>query len=131
MPAGGANLQGLFTVGQSIAPQTAAATLTGTGIDFQDCGPEITVCECIGVNPGNDTTLITTVQESDDNGVLDAYAAITGATMTTVAGDTENQVSATTFYNRAARYCRAVMTVAGTSPTAIVCVLLACRRVSF
>lgn len=131
MPAGGADLQGLFTVGQSIAPQTATATITGSGIDFRDCGPEVTAAECIGVNPGNDTTLDTTLQESQDDGVLDAYVAITGAAFTQVVGDTENQVTCRTFYNRAERYVRALMTVAGTSPTAIVCVLLACRKVAF
>ena len=63
MPAGGADLQGLFTTGLSIAPQQVTATTNGTGIDFRDCGPEVTALEAVG-------SAITTV--ANQRGVIGA-----------------------------------------------------------
>lgn len=131
MPAGGANLQGLFTTGLSIAPQQVTATKAGTGIDFRDCGPEVTCLEAIGANPGNDTTIDTKLQSSTDDGSTDTYADISGATFTQVAGDTTNQVTCKTFYNRAERYVRAYVTISGSSPTPMMCVILQARKTSF
>jgi hypothetical protein len=128
MPAGGSDLANLYTWSLQIAPQQLTATGTGTGVDFRDCGPEVTVIEAIGVNPGNDTTIDTKLQHSSDNST---FADVSGATFTQVAGDTENQVTVQTFFNRARRYCRAVVTIAGTSPTPMVCVVICARETSF
>jgi len=104
------------------------ATVNGTGIDFRDCGPEVTAMEILGTNPGDDTTIDLKLQESSDNST---FSDISGATFTQVAGDTENQLVVRTFFNRAARYVRAVATVAGTSPVIQYAAVLGARKVSY
>lgn len=114
--------------GRSIGPIQVASTTNGAALDCRDCGVEVNVLEAIGVNPGNDTTIDTKLQESADNST---WSDVSGATFTQVSGDTENQVTCKTFFNRAARYVRAVVTIGGTSPTPMMCVLIGVRKTSY
>ena len=119
-----------FTTGLSIAPQSATSTITGTGVDFNDCGPAITVETLVG-DIGAGTTVDVTLQESDDDGVTDAYAAITGAAQTQLTATDDDSVAVDTFFNRSKRFVRALATYAGSSPDALLSSSLKAEKSSY
>lgn len=104
---------------QSIAPASrTVGAVNGSGVDtrgFDHATLEVQV-GAIG-NTGTDTTLAVKLQESNDDGVADAYADIAGAAIVTLAYTDDNKICTVDVRmggraNRK-RYLRAVGTVAG------------------
>jgi hypothetical protein len=122
------DLANTMSFGRSIGPIQVTSTTNGASLDCRDCGPEVVCLEAVGVNPGNDTTIDTKLQHSTDDST---FADITGATFTQIAGDTENQLTVRSFFNRARRYVRAVVTITGTSPTPMLCIIVGVRKTSY
>ena|SRR3990167_315098 len=121
-----------FKTELTIEPDLYSNTKTGTGIDFQDCAAEFTADLCLGMI-GADSNLAVKFQESSDDGVADAYADISGATMTTVSTASANNRSneRKQFFNRSKRYVRGVGTMTGSSPDIDYCVLLSALKISY
>ena len=112
----------------SINSTGASASVNGASLDCRDCGPEVHVVFIVGPNnPGNDTTIAWKLQSSPDDSTWTDWS---GATGTSVSGDSTND-ELLTFFNRNARYVRAVATLTGTSPTPDLHAFLAARKVSY
>ncbi len=122
-----------YQYGGSIFPAgDRTVSVNGQGVDFGDCEAAITADALYGpVTPG--TTCIVTLQESDDNGVADAYADISGATMATVSTASANNLTSERlqFQNRAKKWVRAVGTLSGSSPGIMLTVSLTARKMSY
>lgn len=97
---------------QAIAPQSIAsgATVNGTGKDCAGYEQLLAVVE-VGLATTGDVTV--KLQESSDNGSVDTYADVTGATTPAVgpSGDLETYLIEVNLSERE-RYLRAVATVA-------------------
>jgi len=106
------DLGSLLVTGQSLPPAVRTSSANGTGIDFNEAGPAVTVVAEVGTVTGTSPTLDITLEESADNST---FTAISGAALTQITASNGRQV--VTFYNRAQRYVRAVATIAGTSPS--------------
>lgn len=128
MPSYGADLANEYQFGQTIRPDQWGATVTGSAIDFNDCGPEITCIVLNGENEGTTETLNVKLQECATS--TGTFADITSATMTAIAA-TGHAPEIKTFFNRAQRYVKAVGTIAGTSPDIDFGVCLLGRKVSY
>lgn len=101
-----------YQIGTSIRGDDISTTQTGSSVDMQDCGPEVTLLSDHGTNPGDDTTIDIKLQESDDDST---FTDIDGATVGQISGDTENALNKIQTYKRNKRYVRAVATIDGTS----------------
>jgi hypothetical protein len=124
------DLANLFKSGYSLSPQQITATTNGTAVDFQDCEDEVTSVIQVGANPGNDTTIDVTLQESSDNSTFTAVAG-TGDSHTQIVGDQVNQLEMVTSFIRTKRYVRQLWTITGTSPTPMCSGMLMARKKSF
>ena len=123
---GALDIANQYTTAQSIAADTYTSTVNGTGVDFNDHGPEVTCTVNVSDVSGTSPTLDVKLQESSDDST---YTDISGATVTQVtASDVDHTI---TVYNRSARYVRAVGTIAGTSPSFDVGVVLQARKTSY
>lgn len=115
------DLANTTTLSQTLVPQTITTTTNGTGIDMLTAEGPFFVFLSVGdidVASGNETYNFK-VQESTDNST---FTDITGATFTAVTADNSKQVINVT--NRSKRYVRGVATLAGTTPSAIVDMLV-------
>lgn len=103
-------------------PATRTATANGAAVDLlAGDGNNANALLQVGAMDiaSGDETYAWKIQESSDDGVLDPYADILGATFTS-----KSAVLASTpnfhewiFFKRTKRYCRAVFTAGGTTPS--------------
>ena len=133
----GKDIANEYARGVSIAPVVKTASVNGTAVDFADCGPEVVstlastahlpILETVG-------TCIVKLQEADDT-TSASFADITSATHTTLTktrqAATSDAVEAKVFATRAKRYVRAVATIAGTSPSFTISVVLEAPKSSY
>ena len=135
----GIDLGNMYTVGLTVLPAAAlTSTATGVGVDFRDCGPDVTAeLRFSTVQAEEDATLTVTLEEStndntaDASGAADAYTALSpAAAMAVINASSSGNVLQTTFFNRSKRYVRGVITVAGTSPDVFADLSLKCRKTS-
>src|SRR5262245_24871764 len=101
------------------SPQTATATVTGTGVDMIDADHRCFAVQQVGTVSGTAPTLDGKIQESDTIG--SGYTDISGATFSQVTASTNLQVIS---FERTKRYLRYVGTIAGTSPSFALAALL-------
>jgi hypothetical protein len=105
-------------LGAGLTPRTATASLNGTGADFISGEGRCTAIQTVGTVGGTSPTLAGKIQESADNA---SWTDIAGATFTTVT--TSDNVQAISF-DRTKRHLRYVATIAGTSPSFPVAVVI-------
>jgi hypothetical protein len=98
-------------LGFGLAPQTVTGSVNGSSGDFLAGDGRCFALQQVGAVSGTSPTLDGKVQESSDNSI---WTDIPGATFTTVTGSSNYQ--AITF-DRTKRFVRYVATVAGTSPS--------------
>lgn len=111
--------------GLSITPQSTSGTATGTGINFDQGGAEITAAFHIGTVTSGATGTLTLESSLNNNTgtareAADAYAAIAGASATISGADAGTTVYITT-NARAESYVRAVAVVTGAT---LICAVL-------
>ena len=99
-------------------PQTATATVTGTGGDLLAGDNRCFAIQQVGTVTGTTPTLDGKIQESSDNA---AWTDIAGATFAQVTASSNYQ--AITF-DRSKRYIRYVGTIAGTTPNFALAVVI-------
>lgn len=104
-----ANTQLIYAA--SGTPAAKTATVTGTGLDFLTGDGNCYAIQNVGTVSGTTPTLDGKIQESSDNST---FTDITGATFTQVTASTS--LLAINF-QRTKRYLRYVGTIAGTSPS--------------
>src|SRR5438128_1060573 len=105
-------------LGVGAAPQTATSTVTGTGGDLLAGDGRCFALQQVGTVSGTTPTLDGKIQESSDN-----------STWTDIAGATFPQVTATGNYqaitfDRTKRYVRYLGTIAGTTPSFALAVVI-------
>lgn len=122
------DLANTHVFGQSLDPEVRTASANGSGVDFRDCGPQVTAVLDVGAASGTNATLDITLEESDDDST---YTAISGASLTQVDQDGDNTQEAKTIFNRSKRYVRAVATIGGTTPSFACNVSLIARHMSY
>src|SRR5947208_113875 len=105
-------------LGVGAPPQTATTTVNATGGDMLAGDGRCFALQQVGAVGGTSPTLDGKIQESSDNS---AWSDISGATFTQVTASTNNQ--AITF-DRTKRYVRYVGTIAGTSPSFALAVVI-------
>jgi len=112
------DLASQIILGVGAAPQTATATVNGTGGDMQDGDGRCFAIQHVGAVSGTSPTLAGKIQESTDNST---WTDIAGATFTTVTAS--NNYQAITF-DRTKRYVRYVGTIGGTTPSFALAVVI-------
>lgn len=127
------DLKNTHQIGQSIDPDLYTATVTGNGVDFQDCGPEVLAILNVGDFTGTSPTLDVTLEESDDDST---YTAVESDNQEDNAfaqmdGDEDNTVTLLQSFTRSKRYVRAVGTIGGTTANIDMCVTLMARKTSY
>ncbi len=105
-------------LGIGAPPQTATSTVNGSGGDLLQGDGRCFAVQQVGTVSGTSPTLNGKIQESDDNS---AWSDVAGATFTQVTAS--NNYQAITF-DRAKRYVRYVGTIAGTSPSFALAVVI-------
>ena len=105
-------------LGVGVAPQTATATVTGSGGDLLAGDGRCFAVQQVGTVSGTAPTLDGKIQESSDNST---WTDISGATFTQVTASTNTQ--AITF-DRTKRYVRYLGTIAGTTPSFALAVVI-------
>lgn len=105
-------------VGASVYPATVNDTAGGAGIDMLDADGRCFATQIVGTVGGTSPTLAGKIQESTDNST---WTDVSGATFTSVAASSNLQ---TIVFDRTKRYLRHHRTVAGTSPTIPLAVLI-------
>lgn len=109
----------------SIRPQAAlTASANGGGIDLQLSSGPIHAIICAGATDftSGDETYVVKLQESSDNST---FTDISGASVSITAQNTTVYISTN---QRMKRYVRAVITIAGTTPSALVSVYVFSRK---
>lgn len=115
------DLANRLSYNQGLPPASrSVATATGAGIDLRDQEAETLVSVSVGATVGTAPLLDVSVQESDDDGVNDAYAAIGSdnqqnaavAQLTILDANSEAQEI---FFTRKKRFLRVVGVVSGTN----------------
>lgn len=96
----------------TIKPQTATSTVTGAAVDLVNGEGNAFAILHVGTVSGTTPTLDVKIQESDTSG--GTYADITGATIAQVTASDKLRVIN---FKRTKRFCRAVGTIAGTTPS--------------
>ncbi len=97
--------------GQSIVPQVATSTVTGTGVDLDNTIAVFAELQ-VGTVSGTTPTLDVKLQESDTSG--GTYTDIPGAAIAQVTASTKiDGIDA----KRTKRWFRALATIAGTTPS--------------
>jgi hypothetical protein len=125
-----------FTSTQVVDPAAATSTVTSSSHDCRDCGPDVYVIASLGAATGTSPTCDVKLQESRnensaDPEAADAWSDITGATLTQMTGTSDNTLFTGQFHNRKERYVRAVATIAGTSPSFLLGIILMSRKTSW
>ena len=105
-------------IGQSITPRVATASLNGATLDAISADGRCTAIQQTGTIGGSSPSLAGKIQESADNST---WADISGATFTAVTANDSTQSIA---FDRTKRYLRYVGTIAGTSPTIPLAVII-------
>jgi hypothetical protein len=106
-------------LGVGAAPQTATSTVTGTGGDMLAGDGRCFAVQQVGAVSGTSPTLDGKIQESADGSTN--WTDISGATFPTVTAS--NNYQAITF-DRTKRYLRYIGTIAGTSPSFALAVIV-------
>ncbi len=124
-----ADLLNEYVYGQSLVPIARTATGNGNGVDLRSTSSQVTAFHSIGNASSGGTNLTATVklQESPDNVT---FADIVGAVTATVADSGSNQIQVIQAI-RTKRYVRAVVTIAGTSPTITSDVTIMAKNISY
>jgi len=112
------DLANQIILGVGAPPQTATATVNGTGGDLQAGDGRCFAIQQVGTVSGTSPTLDGKIQESSDNAT---WTDIAGATFPTVTAS--NNYQAITF-DRTKRYVRYVGTIGGTSPSYALAVVI-------
>lgn len=105
-----------------IRPQTATSTVTGTGVDLLGYLDDAIATVNLGAASGTSATCIVTIQGSNDDST---YTTVT--TFGTLSDTSDNKLACGTVSLVGYRYCRAVATLAGTSPSYLIDVVLHVR----
>jgi hypothetical protein len=98
-------------LGASVYPSTVNDTNNGSAIDMQDADGRCFAVQAVGSVTGTGPSLAGKIQESADNST---WTDVSGATFTAVTASNNLQTIA---FDRTKRYLRHSRTVAGTSPT--------------
>jgi hypothetical protein len=106
-------------LGGGLTPRTSTSTVTGSAVDLITGDGRCFAVQQVGAVSGTTPTLAGKIQESADGST--GWADISGATFTTVTA-TDN-VQAITF-DRTQRYVRYIGTIAGTTPSFAVAVIV-------
>ena len=109
-------------LGSGLTPRTATATVTGPAIDLLAGDGRCFAVQQVGSLTGSGASITGKVQESADG---TTWADVAGATFTAVIS--ADNAQAITF-DRTQRYVRYVGTVAGSSPSIPVAVLISEQR---
>ncbi len=122
-----ADLKNQAFLGAAIKPQTATATLTGSGIDCQTTdGPVNILLQTGAATSTTGATLDVKIQESDDNTTFTdaiAFSQLSGSAIANV----------NTFYGkylRSKRYIRAVATITGTPSIPLAVTVIASLKIA-
>lgn len=104
---------------KSIKPQNVTATTNGTGVDLQGYHGAMVVFDLgDGDFASADEVYTPKIQESDDDATYtDVAAADQDGTLTAADAEAEDDAIQKVGYKGTKRYIRAVMTVAGTTPS--------------
>jgi|SRR5262245_22636127 len=104
----------------TIEPKALTTTTNGAAVDLVDGGPSPCFATLhVGAVTGTTPTLDVKIQESDTSG--GTYTDITGATF---AQQTASNKWLAINFNRTKRFCRAVATIAGTTPSFTLAVVI-------
>lgn len=109
------NLGEILQVIEVVAPARKTATANGSGIDIRDYVGDLKVVLSSSAGGGTAPTLDVKLQDSDSSG--GTYADISGAAFTQVTGAAASTQSLTIDADAVKQFIRAVITIAGTSPT--------------
>ena len=105
-----------------IRPQTATATVTGTGVSIDSYLGDAAAIVNLGAASGTSATCDITIQGSTDDST---YTTVT--TFTQLTGTDDNELACGQVALGAYKYVRAVATIAGTSPSFLIDVVLMIR----
>lgn len=105
-----------------LRPQVATSTQTGTGVDLATYQDDAMAIVNLGAASGTSATCIVTIQGSPDNS---AWTTLT--TFATLTDTSDNQLAAGRVDLTNYRYARAVATIAGTSPSFAIDVVILAR----
>lgn len=106
-------------VGQGTAPATSTSTVTGAAVDMIRGDGRCFAIQTVGTVSGTTPTLDGKIQESADGST--GWTDVTGATFTQVTASTNLQVIS---FTRTKRFLRYVGTIAGTTPSFALAVVL-------
>jgi hypothetical protein len=121
----------LWISGVSVLPQTVTADTNGTGVDFQEGGPEVHIfAASTTIESEEDTKLVIELEESDDNSTFTDMTTDGSTSFAATAISASGNLRVATGYRRTKRYVRAVVNVTGTSVSETVSVILASRKKS-
>jgi hypothetical protein len=112
------DLKNQALIGASVYPATINDTNNGASIDMIDADGRCFATQVIGTVGGTSPSLTCKIQESSDNST---WTDVTGATFTAVTASNNLQ---TIVFDRTKRYLRHSRTIAGTSPTFALAVLI-------
>lgn len=106
----------------TLDPESRTASANGLGVDCRGYEKALFVFH-LGAHDRTtgDETIIFKVEESSDNGSVDAFAAVSGAASATIGDVTPNATSGNVYLievnlSKRERYLRGVTTAAGTTP---------------
>lgn len=102
-----------------IRPQAATATVTGTGVDLAGYLDDALATVNLGAASGTSATCIVTIQGSNDDS---SYTTLT--TFGTLTDTSDNKLACGRVNLAGYRYVRAVATIAGTTPSFLLDVVL-------
>lgn len=122
------DIANVYKVTTSIRPDQWGASVNGSVLDCQDCERSVTCVRIVGQAEGTSETIAVKLQYSTDNS---SWTDWSGATMTTTTAGAGHDTEVKTFFDRPARYVRAVGTIGGTSPDIDYSVVLMCRKKSY
>lgn len=105
-----------------IRPQVATATVTGTGVDLLGYLDDAVAIVNLGAALTTTETCIVTIQGSNDDS---SYTTLT--TFATLLGTSDNKLACGAVNLFGYRYVRAVATIAGTTPSFAIDVVLMAR----
>ncbi len=101
------------TLGNSIVPQTATSTVTGTGVDFDLASGPIFAFVHVGSVSGMNPTLDVKLQESDTQGGTYGDFQVTASLPTVVSANQFGIING----RRSKRWVRALATIGGATPS--------------
>lgn len=114
------NLSESYKVISLIRPQVATSTVTGTGVDIEKYSGDALAIVNLGAALTSDETCIVTIETSDTVG--GTYTA--RLTFGTLTGTSDNKIAAGKVDLAPYKFVRAVATIAGTTPSFAIDVVL-------